>query len=269
MITIKENNLNLCALSNWDIKGRTVVQLEYTDANVPVYNKIFDNGTEIVLYPEEGKERVAYGVFYNTDPNNSNSKYIYVDTFESVAMAAKYVNDVLLDKLGLVEKLPIKENKTNEIYDDLYNYADRYRFTTRWTKNTVENYLTKIKRMYALSDKEFTNVINKVNKDFKRKNKVKSEPYAETSYKTEKLNIREKQLNKGRYWVTDDNYIPLSNQPDNGYTKMQAIQRAQREAEQTVKLLGKRFGVTIQDTVKDYHIMDSDGNICHDLDNDI
>ena len=112
MITIKENNLNLCSLSNWDIKGRTVVQLEYTDANVSVYNKIFDNGTEIVLYPEEGKERAAYGVFYNTDPNNSNSKYIYVDTFESVAMAAKYVNDVLLDKLGLVEKLPIKENKT-------------------------------------------------------------------------------------------------------------------------------------------------------------
>ena len=87
--------------------------------------------------------------------------------------------------------ITIKENKTNEIYDDLYNYADRYRFTTRWTKDNVENYLIKIKRMYALSDKELTNVISKVNKDFKRKNKVKSEPYAETSYKTEKLRIKE------------------------------------------------------------------------------
>ncbi len=126
MITIKENNLNLCALSNWDIKGRTVVQLEYTDANVSVYNKIFDNGTEIVLYPEEGKERAAYGVFYNTDPKNSNSKYIYVDTFESVAMAAKYVNDVLLDKLGLVEKIETSyKNKKLRINESKYDLGGR------------------------------------------------------------------------------------------------------------------------------------------------
>ena len=50
---------------------------------------------------------------------------------------------------------------------------------------------------------------------------------------------------------------------------MQAIQRAQREAEQTVKLLGKRFGITMKDAVKDYHIMDNNGNICHDLDSAI
>lgn len=91
--------------------------------------------------------------------------------------------------------ITIKESKTNEIYDDLYSYADKYRFTTRWTKDNVENYLVKIKRMYALSDRELTDVISKVNTDFKRKNKVKSDPYAETSYKIEKLRIKEENEN--------------------------------------------------------------------------
>lgn len=78
-----------------------------------------------------------------------------------------------------------------------------------------------------------------------------------------KLKINESNYN--RYFVTDDDYIPLSNQPNNGYTKMQAIQRAQREAEEAAKL----FGLDISDTVKWYHIMDSNNNICHELDNAI
>jgi len=78
-----------------------------------------------------------------------------------------------------------------------------------------------------------------------------------------KLKINESNYN--RYYVTDDDYIPLSNQPNNGYTKMQAIQRAQREAEEAAKL----FGLEISDTAKWYHIMDSNNNICHELDNAI
>ena len=76
--------------------------------------------------------------------------------------------------------------------------------------------------------------------------------------------VKEKYYN--RYWVKDSDYIPLSTQPENGYTKIQAIQRAQREAEEEVRLFGKRFGLTISDAVKHFHIMDSNGNICHELD---
>ena len=68
-----------------------------------------------------------------------------------------------------------------------------------------------------------------------------------------------------RYYVTDDDYIPLKAQPDEGYTKLQAIQRAQREAEQSAKL----FKMRVADTAKWYHIMDSNNKILRDLDNAI
>ena len=35
-----------------------------------------------------------------------------------------------------------------------------------------------------------------------------------------------------RYFVSNDDLIPLHEQPSNGYTKLQAIERAQREAHQ-------------------------------------
>ena len=70
-----------------------------------------------------------------------------------------------------------------------------------------------------------------------------------------------------RYWVTNDDYIPISEQPDEGYTKMGAIQRAQREVERITN--NKRWNVSISDASKLFHIMDSDGNICHDLDDAI
>lgn len=74
-----------------------------------------------------------------------------------------------------------------------------------------------------------------------------------------------KENTRNRYWVTDDDYIPISSQPNNGYTKLGAIQRAQREAEQAAKL----FGLEISDAAKWYHIMDSNNNICYELDNTI
>lgn len=76
-----------------------------------------------------------------------------------------------------------------------------------------------------------------------------------------KLRIRESN-DYGRFFVTDDDYIPLPEQPDNGYTKNQAIMRAQREAEQLARL----FKEPISKTAKMFHIMDYKGNIRHELD---
>lgn len=101
----------------------------------------------------------------------------------------------------------LNESKASEVYDDLYNYADSYRFTTRWTKNNVEKKVNGLKRMFNLTDIELSNIIDKVNKDFKRKNKVKSEPYSDSSYKTESNNIRKSsKLNEAESygWVVED-----------------------------------------------------------------
>lgn len=70
-----------------------------------------------------------------------------------------------------------------------------------------------------------------------------------------------------RYWVTNDDYIPISEQPDEGYTKLGAIERAQREAEWIAN--SGRWNVSISDAAKLFHIMDSNGNIVHELDNAI
>lgn len=68
-----------------------------------------------------------------------------------------------------------------------------------------------------------------------------------------------------RYYVADNNFIPLHEQPDNGYTKLQAVSRAQREAERDCKV----FGISMNEAVKYYHIMDNKMNYCHELDNAI
>jgi hypothetical protein len=87
-------------------------------------------------------------------------------------------------------KLIINEGKSNEVYDDLYKYADEYRFTSKWTKNNVETKLNRTQKLFNLSDVELSKIIDKVNKDYKRKNKVKSNPYDENSYKVESVKTR-------------------------------------------------------------------------------
>jgi hypothetical protein len=83
-------------------------------------------------------------------------------------------------------KLTIIESAADkDLYDDLYSYADEYRMTSRWTKDNVEKYLKRQKDFRRMSDADFDKVVAKVNKDFKRKKKVKSDPYSETSYKIE------------------------------------------------------------------------------------
>lgn len=65
-----------------------------------------------------------------------------------------------------------------------------------------------------------------------------------------------------RYYVCNHDYIPLHAQPENGYTKLQAIERAQREVYQCVKL----FGGKIQDYTGCFHIMDSKFHVLKELD---
>ena len=80
--------------------------------------------------------------------------------------------------------------RDKDLYNDLYRYADEYRFTSRWTRSNVERYLKRQKDFRGMSDLDFDKVVAKVNKDFKRKNKVKSDPYSETSYKAESVRNR-------------------------------------------------------------------------------
>ena len=52
--------------------------------------------------------------------------------------------------------------------EDLYEFADNWCYTTKWTKADVENKLNRTKRMYGINDSELNKVLAKVNKDFKR-----------------------------------------------------------------------------------------------------
>lgn len=62
---------------------------------------------------------------------------------------------------------------------------------------------------------------------------------------------------KGRFYVADGiTNIPLRAQPENGYTWLQAIERAQREIEECIRLFGGRF----QDYKGAYAVLDS--NFC-------
>lgn len=65
-----------------------------------------------------------------------------------------------------------------------------------------------------------------------------------------------------RYFVTNQDYIPLHAQPTNGYTKLQAISRAQREVNECVDL----FGGCPEDYTASFHIVDDNFNPCTELD---
>ena len=65
-----------------------------------------------------------------------------------------------------------------------------------------------------------------------------------------------------RYFVTNEDYIPLHAQPADGYTKLQAISRAQREVNEAAELLG---GVP-SDYTDYFHIVDDNFNPCTELD---
>lgn len=61
-----------------------------------------------------------------------------------------------------------------------------------------------------------------------------------------------------RYYVIDyeTGYI-LPNQPNEGYTELQACSRVIREREEVVKVLGKRFNITYNDTKDYFRIVDA------------
>lgn len=95
--------------------------------------------------------------------------------------------------------------RDKEIYDDLYEFADNWCYTTKWTQADVENKLNRTKRMYGINDTELNKVLAKVNKDFKRKKSAKTDPYSETAYKTSDVNSSRRRLNCGESygWVVD------------------------------------------------------------------
>lgn len=68
-----------------------------------------------------------------------------------------------------------------------------------------------------------------------------------------------------RYYVTDENLIPFHEQPADGYTKLEAIERAQREVKECAKL----FGGKESDYTSWFHIVDNKFNWCDELDSAI
>lgn len=132
--------------------------------------------------------------------NNCRNENIAREYLESENLPDAFI-DSIIDEI--YRRFDISESFSNgrtiresaaekDLYDDLYSYADQYRMTSRWTKANVEKYLERQKNFRRMSDADFQKVVDKVNKDFKRKKKVKSFPYDSNSYKTE--SIRRKRL---------------------------------------------------------------------------
>ena len=69
----------------------------------------------------------------------------------------------------------------------------------------------------------------------------------------------------GRYYVGDENGIPFREQPDEGYSAIKAVERAQREAERASKM----YGEPISETRTWYTILDKDMNRCYELEKGI
>jgi len=132
--------------------------------------------------------------------NNCRNENIAREYLESENLPDSFI-DSIIDEI--YRRFDISESFSNgrtiresaaekDLYDDLYSYADQYRMTSRWTKTNVEKYLERQKNFRRMSDVDFQKVVDKVNKDFKRKKKVKSFPYDSNSYKTE--SIRRKRI---------------------------------------------------------------------------
>ena len=65
-----------------------------------------------------------------------------------------------------------------------------------------------------------------------------------------------------RYYVVNYDGIPLHAQPANGYTKLQAIERCQRECEEASKI----FGGSVSSYTRYFHVADENFKIIKDLD---
>lgn len=68
-----------------------------------------------------------------------------------------------------------------------------------------------------------------------------------------------------RYYIADVNNIPLHSQPENGYTKLGVLNRAQRELAECVELFGGRPN----DYTSCFHILDQNFNRCEEIETGI
>lgn len=80
------------------------------------------------------------------------------------------------NKIELDESLFLKEGADAEIYDDLYKYAKQHKSTSHWTKDNVSKKVDRMKRLWG--DAMVQKQIDKVNKDYCKKEKVKTAPYS-------------------------------------------------------------------------------------------
>ena len=72
-------------------------------------------------------------------------------------------------------------------------------------------------------------------------------------------------MRASRDYVTREDYIPLHAQPPEGYRKLQAIARAQREVREAVNLLGG----SASEYTDCFHIVDDNFEKCPELDRTI
>lgn len=162
----------------------------------PVYDKTSDELTYHldIIDPDTGKSRTIEDQCLSS----KEAMDVYderVGSYDIPMEATRKVECSMKKRFTVKASITAKKRKrvcaatmsaaAKDLYNDLYKYAKEYRFTSRWTADGVKKYLKRQQDFRRMSDAEFYGVVEKVNKDFKRKEKVKSYPYSEDSYKSD------------------------------------------------------------------------------------
>ena len=264
-LRIKESNYDL----GWKEIGTETLYINYDRVRLPMYEKRIGK-LVIHVIPEDYDGEILWTAYYTPEIGQVGFKYIDSD-FTNSEDAMEYVDNKFIPRLteSKAYNLDSAESKRKEFADRFGRdfTPDDHILVCKDNKKLNIQVGKKYKCTAFNGQRVEVVSIDDILTDDRGDSAMITAYYRGNMYAIASTQLYESVKNtyKNRYWVTDDNYIPLPNQPNEGYTKMQAIQRAQREAEQDAKL----FKISMKDAVKEYHIMDADNNICHDLDNAI
>lgn len=234
------------------------------DIDFIMYKYVQDSrfGIKIVADDQDGNYRVSYdgkvvNVSFDTDSNTANYVYTINDegpyehnSYEFISSDIVEFIDCMYNEEDLDESCNIAESsKCSAEIIGHRNYDGIHAFVVHSPIFDDYSYVNKLRKVmpeYRIDTTGFSdevaifadeNELTDVQKYIKRFN---------TKYCEESLDESCNMNEALRYYVTDDDYIPLKSQPNNGYTELQAVERAQREAERSAKL----FNLPITDTVK-------------------
>lgn len=174
------------------------------------------------------------------------------------------------------KKLRIKESSNKFVNEGFSSTGNFYHIAYDLYENGLTSWRDVFSRIQVMTraDKDFyADVIDKFGSISEYAKYVYDEvctlsgcdsEFVESKRRSKKNKVNEARYS-GRYYVADSDEIPLKAQPEEGYSALKAVERAQREAERDAKM----FNTPISETRAWYCILDKDLNRCPELEKGI